>query len=752
MRPRWQLALLAVAVGLAVLLGFDLALRALGALPPDDPLLFFARTREPRVDPYVEVAPGHVAIRPDWVNDGEGLRGRRGRRAGRQFLLPGFRPAELAREKPEGTLRIVALGGSTTYGLFVGADAAFMARLGAALAARTGRPVEALNLGCAGFASDRVAALLPTALGLSPDLVVVYVGHNEMLGGALGPTAGLTPALRLRLALLTRSSIFAWLDHLTLRALRAAESERVREEVAALEAGQIPTFVPEAVPVSQRVAPSDAFRAQAAARYRANLARMIETARAAGVPLLFALPVANLRSRPGLSFHAEGFAAERAFDTALRAAAALRESGKHADALAALDRAIALSPGHALAHFLRGDALRALGRDDEARSAYRRAIDQDGVTHRITAPLEQAFLEIVREQGAPWADLRPVFHTDLSDAGAARLFVDHLHPTSAGHAAIAEALAPEAQALLAARLARWNAGRAAPRCAPFGLARRRPARDQAELLAELLRRDQAAVPGLGGAVGEEPGDHGGGDFRGCTAEALGESVAQCALLHQLGEHEARLHVEAAHATAVVLDRQHAGEPHEGRLRRGVGEAPTALTGRCRRIHGTGSRDEVDDGSVPTDEHARQHALHELELRHDVALEDACERVEGDLEDARQHARDLHDGVVDERVDRSELALRGRDRRVDRGGLEQVEAQWQDARAALANSGSGGFEAAGKRCAAGGVAVLVKLALSQRARRDGEVEALLRQGLRRGRPDAAARARDEGHPSRHVAQG
>jgi lysophospholipase L1-like esterase len=447
----WGRGLLALAVALLALVALDVSLRALGALPPDDPLLFFARTRAPRVDPFVETSPGRVAIRPDWVNDGASLRGRRGQRAGRQFLLPGFRPAELARAKPEGTLRIVGLGDSTSYGLFVGADAAFLSVLGREITAATGKPVEAVNLGCAGFASDRVLALLPTALALRPDLVVVYVGHNEMLGGSDGPAGGLTPALRLRAALLARSSLFAWLDYGWTRALRGAETERMREEVAALEAGQIPTFVPEDVPAARRAAPTPEFRARAAARYRENLEAIAAAGRAAKVDILFVLPVVNLRWPPGLSFHAEGFAAQREFDAALRAAAALRDAGKRADALGELNRAVALSPEHAMAHFRRGELLAELGHEDEAQAEFREAIDRDGVTHRLTSALEAEFLGVMQREELPWVDLRERMRSDYSDAVARSLFVDHVHPTAFGHKEIAEQMQAAANVLLAWR-------------------------------------------------------------------------------------------------------------------------------------------------------------------------------------------------------------------------------------------------------------------------------------------------------------
>jgi tetratricopeptide (TPR) repeat protein len=171
---------------------------------------------------------------------------------------------------------------------------------------------------------------------------------------------------------------------------------------------------------------------------------MLALARAARVPLLFAVPAANLRSPPGLSAHAEGFAAAADFDADLRAGRALLEAGKPEQALERLDAAVARSPEHAGARYARGDALRALGRDDEARAAYREAVDRDVRTHRITTPLEQALLDTLRAERADFIDLRPLFQTQLDDASADALFIDHVHPTAEGHARIAEALLPAA--------------------------------------------------------------------------------------------------------------------------------------------------------------------------------------------------------------------------------------------------------------------------------------------------------------------
>src|SRR5262249_50197378 len=83
--------------------------------------------------------------------------------------------------------------------------------------------------------------------------------------------------------------------------------------------------------------------------------------------------------------------------------------------------AIALWPAYAAAHFQRGLLLAELGRTEDARAAFRAAIDRDGVTHRLTTPLEDAFLGVMQRVHAPWVDLRETLQSDPSDAVARQL-------------------------------------------------------------------------------------------------------------------------------------------------------------------------------------------------------------------------------------------------------------------------------------------------------------------------------------------
>ncbi|HSC76325.1 MAG TPA: GDSL-type esterase/lipase family protein [Pseudomonadales bacterium] len=80
-----------------------------------------------------------------------------------------------------GNTRILAVGDSNTYGLYLKAEEAWPAQLERQWnAANTAHPIEVLNLGYPGTNSFRVRENLPALLDkLSPDIVLIMVGFND---------------------------------------------------------------------------------------------------------------------------------------------------------------------------------------------------------------------------------------------------------------------------------------------------------------------------------------------------------------------------------------------------------------------------------------------------------------------------------------------------------------------------------------------------------------------------------------------
>jgi len=95
----------------------------------------------------------------------------------------GFRGDGVTPTKPPGVFRIVALGGSSTFGWkgIPGHGQAWPALLETELQARTGRAVEVINAGVPGWSSveSRVSLLLRVQR-LDPDAVLLYHGNNDI--------------------------------------------------------------------------------------------------------------------------------------------------------------------------------------------------------------------------------------------------------------------------------------------------------------------------------------------------------------------------------------------------------------------------------------------------------------------------------------------------------------------------------------------------------------------------------------------
>jgi lysophospholipase L1-like esterase len=98
----------------------------------------------------------------------------------------GFRGPEIAPQRRRGTIRIVTLGGSSTFGTQVADEDAWPRQL----ARRLGNDFEVVNLGVPGYSS--VENLIQTAFLLSdlnPDIAIYYEGWNDLRNMHVRPLA-----------------------------------------------------------------------------------------------------------------------------------------------------------------------------------------------------------------------------------------------------------------------------------------------------------------------------------------------------------------------------------------------------------------------------------------------------------------------------------------------------------------------------------------------------------------------------------
>jgi lysophospholipase L1-like esterase len=95
----------------------------------------------------------------------------------------GFRGEDISLAKPEGVYRIIAAGGSTTFGVYLPWNETYPYYLQEVLRARFGTDaIEVVNAGLTGSTAAESFHRLPTQLlPTDPDMVVVYHAFNDLL-------------------------------------------------------------------------------------------------------------------------------------------------------------------------------------------------------------------------------------------------------------------------------------------------------------------------------------------------------------------------------------------------------------------------------------------------------------------------------------------------------------------------------------------------------------------------------------------
>lgn len=398
--------------------------------------LFGVRPKAYEEDPYI----GFSSWAPLFVDDPDDVEKNMlvtARNKRNLFNLQRF-PAQ----KPERTYRIFCLGGSTTYGHPFNDSTSFSAWLRTMLPeADPSRDWEVINAGGISYASYRIARLMEDLVAYSPDLFIVYTGHNEFLEERTYRDIRHMPAILREIAgVAANTRIFT-------------VAGRVRQMLEATGSGDLPdnAMLPGEVSaiLDESVGPDayhrdDTLRGIVLEHFRLNLERMIGIAESAGAGVVLVTPASNLRDfSPFKSEHRTGISEnERSrFDDHMARGVSAFEGSRLAEAVAQFREAVAVDGRYAEAQYRLARALWATEKFAEAAGAFRLARDEDICPLRALTPMREIVLDVAAEHGAPVVD----FQSMLEDTAAHNVpgneqFVDHVHPAVEVHGKLAEAI------------------------------------------------------------------------------------------------------------------------------------------------------------------------------------------------------------------------------------------------------------------------------------------------------------------------
>lgn len=281
-----------------------------------------------------------------------------------------------------------------------------------------GLPVEVLNLGRPGLDTGTIGPVIRAALGYEPEVVVLYLGHNDVGNVYMGRTYSGARGLAAHLASgLSRSALYGWS---TVGLLR-------------LRGGSASTG-------SSALSPRR--RAEIAAQLQTRVEAMIREAQAAGARAMVMTPISNIgqwRSKVPVC------------EDLLPGAWSWRDGRPwfSADGLsrATVDAALAAEPACAEALYARATLAYQAGDLDAALRDARAARDHDPTPLRANEEVLAALRAAARATGATLVDTEAQI-SETMRIPPSHFFSDTLHPSATGHAELANALAPALAAVL----------------------------------------------------------------------------------------------------------------------------------------------------------------------------------------------------------------------------------------------------------------------------------------------------------------
>lgn len=352
-----------------------------------------------------------------------------------------FQPDGFAAKKPTNSKRIFVLGGSTVQGRPYSIETSFSTWTKLRLqAANPDSNFEVVNCGGVSYASYRVAKILDEVLQHQPDLIVVYTGHNEFLEDReyaefreLESTRGGFARWASKLRTVT------WLNSKLARPKRNVDliTQTMPAEVDARldHLGGLDRYVRDPT-----------WSTGVERQFALTLESMIQRTQNANVPLILCVPSCDLVNTPPFKSQLNPNFSQQQREAFVSAWDNAKIDQLELPArLGELETCLELDPDHAGANYVLGRLLYEQGDSAKAKNHLVASRDHDVCPLRATSPIVASVAELANRYSVPLVDMSQVF--DQRDHRGNRIpdgipdphiFVDHVHPSVAGHQLIGQ--------------------------------------------------------------------------------------------------------------------------------------------------------------------------------------------------------------------------------------------------------------------------------------------------------------------------
>ncbi len=314
----------------------------------------------------------------------------------RVMPVPNLYPQKFSTNKPENTFRIFCMGGSTTAGFPYEMTVPFPQQLSFLLQQDyPDQEFEVINMGLSAINSFTVVDWMPEILKQDPDLILLYMGHNEFYG-AYG----------------TGSTISMGNNARVVRVVLKLQKLRLFQMIKSIIRGFGPTptqgnpTLMEKVIDDKFIATNSILRMKTQENFASNLQVILETCKTENVPVILSNLVSNLKDQIPLDVSSNP-----------------QNTTSKANAL-----------------YLKGHKEFEQGDTATAYISFSRARNQDEVPFRANENLNDIIHDQALRYNFDLVDMEQAFRkTSASGIPGNDLFSDHLHPNPEGYHLMATA-------------------------------------------------------------------------------------------------------------------------------------------------------------------------------------------------------------------------------------------------------------------------------------------------------------------------